>query len=33
MQGFLVAPGLPVERAGAFPPRLDWSSWLPEGGS
>ncbi|MBD9423990.1 EAL domain-containing protein [Pseudomonas sp. PDM15] len=30
MQGFLVAPGLPVERAGAFPPRLDWSSWRPD---
>ena len=30
MQGFLVAPGLPVERAGAFPPRLDWASWRPD---
>jgi diguanylate cyclase (GGDEF)-like protein len=30
MQGFLVAPGLPAERAGAFPPRLDWSTWRPE---
>ncbi|MDG9924315.1 MULTISPECIES: EAL domain-containing protein [unclassified Pseudomonas] len=30
MQGFLVAPGLPVERAGAFPPRLDWTSWRPD---
>jgi EAL domain-containing protein (putative c-di-GMP-specific phosphodiesterase class I) len=30
MQGFLVAPGLPVERAGAFPPRLDWRTWRPD---
>jgi EAL domain-containing protein (putative c-di-GMP-specific phosphodiesterase class I) len=30
MQGFLVAPGLPVERAGAFPLRLDWSTWRPD---
>ena len=30
MQGFLVAPGLPVARASAFPTRLDWSSWRPD---
>ena len=30
MQGFLVAPGLPVERAGAFPASLDWASWRPD---
>ncbi len=30
MQGFLVAPGLPVARASAFPTRLDWSSWQPD---
>lgn len=30
MQGFLVAPGLAVEKAGAFPPRLDWATWAPE---
>lgn len=30
MQGFLVAPGLAVEKAGAFPPRLDWDTWAPE---
>jgi len=27
MQGFLVAPGLKAEQAGAFPARLDWSLW------
>ncbi|HSX72306.1 MAG TPA: bifunctional diguanylate cyclase/phosphodiesterase, partial [Pseudomonas sp.] len=30
MQGFLVAPGLPVARAAAFPPRLEWSTWQPD---
>ena len=30
MQGFLVAPGLPVARASTFPTRLDWSSWRPD---
>ncbi|WP_252274424.1 putative bifunctional diguanylate cyclase/phosphodiesterase [Pseudomonas subflava] len=30
MQGFLVAPGLPVARAAAFPARLDWSTWQPD---
>jgi diguanylate cyclase (GGDEF)-like protein len=29
MQGFLVAPGLSVERASAFPPQLDWANWPP----
>lgn len=26
MQGFLVAPGLPVAKAGAFPPVVDWQA-------
>ena len=30
MQGFLVAPGLPVARASTFPTRLDWSSGRPD---
>ena len=30
MQGFLVAPGLPADKASVFPPRLDWASWQPE---
>ena len=29
MQGFLVAPGLPVEQAGNFPAQLDWATWKP----
>ncbi|HSC82465.1 MAG TPA: EAL domain-containing protein [Pseudomonas sp.] len=29
MQGFLVAPGLPVEKAGNFPAQLDWATWKP----
>ncbi|MBC9249753.1 two-component system response regulator [Pseudomonas alcaligenes] len=27
MQGFLVAPGLPVEQASGFPQQLDWATW------
>ncbi|MEO4046267.1 EAL domain-containing protein [Pseudomonas sp. CAU 1711] len=27
LQGFLVAPGLKVEQASAFPAQLDWSTW------
>ncbi|MBB2494646.1 putative bifunctional diguanylate cyclase/phosphodiesterase [Aquipseudomonas ullengensis] len=30
MQGFLVAPGLSVDKAGSFPLRLDWSTWKPD---
>ncbi|MBD9484979.1 EAL domain-containing protein [Pseudomonas sp. PDM14] len=29
MQGFLVAPGLPVEQATTFPSKLDWTIWRP----
>lgn len=27
MQGFLVAPGLPVAKAGEFPLQLDWQAF------
>jgi diguanylate cyclase (GGDEF)-like protein len=30
MQGFLVAAGLTAEQAGAFPAKLDWSTWRPD---
>ncbi|WP_068829404.1 putative bifunctional diguanylate cyclase/phosphodiesterase [Pseudomonas sp. BMS12] len=30
MQGFLVAPGLPLEQASAFPAQLDWANWRPD---